>query len=114
MKRECWTPLEALTEMSEKSKEVFICTNPLSKYENCVLEKYRWVDDHLGKEWIKRIIVTKDKTIIRGDILIDDKPEIKGVETLSWEHIIFTQPYNLSVNSKRRLTWQNWKSVLDL
>ncbi len=104
--------LEALCEMAVLGHDLFICTSPLSQYDPCVVEKYHWVDEHLGRDWIKKIILASDKTLIRSDILIDDKPEIKGIATPCWEHILYTQPYNQHVPSKRRLTWQNWKEVL--
>lgn len=106
--------LEALVEMEKLVDEVFICTSPLTNYKNCVLEKYEWVEKNLGKDWTKRIILTKDKTVIWGNILIDDKPEITGVEMPVWEHVLYTKPYNKHVNTKRRLTWKNWKEVLGL
>ena len=37
----------------------------------------------MGKDWSNRIILTKDKTIIAGDLLFDDKPKITG-KTLSY------------------------------
>lgn len=104
--------MEALSEMNEMGWEVFICTSPLSTYKNCVLEKYEWVENHLGTDWIKRVILTKDKTLIKADYLIDDRPEITGVENIpSWEHILYDRPYNGEMN-KKRLTWENWKGVL--
>lgn len=105
--------IEALKEMRERGWDVFICTSPLKNYENCVLEKFQWVDEHLGRDWANRIILTRDKTLIRADILIDDKPEIEGAEKPSWEHVIYSQPYNTRVTkSQRRLTWANWQEVL--
>jgi 5'-nucleotidase len=103
---------EALTEMDRMGFDVFICTSPLSTYRNCVLEKFEWVERHLGSSWVKRVILTKDKTLVKAAYLIDDKPEITGVEEMpSWEHIIYDRPYNQGVN-KRRVTWANWKDVL--
>jgi 5'-nucleotidase len=103
---------DALFEMDKMGFEVFICTSPLSIYKNCVLEKYEWVEKVLGPNWVKRIILTKDKTLVKADYLIDDKPEVVGVEdTPSWEHIVYDRPYNREVN-KRRLTWINWRDVL--
>jgi len=105
---------EALTEMDSMGIEVFICTSPLSEYKNCVLEKFEWVEQVLGPQWVKRIILTKDKTLVKADILIDDKPEITGVEkSPGWEHILYDRPYNRAVNRKR-LTWASWESVLNL
>lgn len=103
---------EALMEMDGMGLEVFICTSPVSAYKNCVLEKYEWVDRVLGADWVKRIILTKDKTLVKADYIIDDNPEITGVESVpSWEHILYDRPYNRSV-SKRRLTWENWRNIL--
>jgi len=104
--------IAALQEMSELGFEVFICSRPLSEYKNCVLEKYEWVEEHLGEDWVKRIILTRDKTIIKADILIDDRPEIRGVAMPSWEHILCDQPYNREERRKRRLSWKNWRDVI--
>ena len=104
--------IEALIEMDARGFEVFICSSPLSTYGNCVLEKYKWVEKFIGPSWVKKIILTKDKTIVKADYLIDDKPEISGVEKEpSWEHIVYDRPYNRGVN-KKRLTWANWKDIL--
>ena len=106
--------LEALEYMLTLGHDVRICTRPLLRNPYCVQEKYEWVDENLIKEWLHRVVISKDKTIVKGDLLIDDKPEIKGIEIPSWEHILYTQPYNLNVNSKRRLTWKDYKDVLAL
>ncbi len=103
---------EALAKMQGLGHEVFICTTPISKYENCVLEKYHWVANNLGYEWTKRIIVAKDKTLIYGNILIDDKPEQVGLKTPSWKHVLFNAPYNKRVKEKLRITWENWEKIL--
>lgn len=105
---------EALEEMQTMGFEVFICSSPLSTYQNCVLEKYEWVEEHLGAAWVRQLILTKDKTVIKGDFLIDDKPLITGAQDPpDWEHILYDRPYNRSTN-KRRITWNNWKDVLVL
>ena len=41
--------------------------------------QYEWVENHLGKDWIDRLILTRDKTMINGDVLIDDKINITGI-----------------------------------
>ena len=48
--------------------------------QHCVTEKYQWVDKYLGKKAVTQLMLTKDKTIVHGDILIDDKPLIKGLD----------------------------------
>uniref|UniRef100_A0A8C2S0V1 Uncharacterized protein n=1 Tax=Capra hircus TaxID=9925 RepID=A0A8C2S0V1_CAPHI len=102
--------LEALREMNDmQDTQVFICTTPLMKYDPCVPEKF-----------VERIILTRDKTVISGDLLIDDKEVIQGQEeTPSWEHILFTCCHNqhlaLSPPQRRRLrSWSdNWREIID-
>jgi|TARA_Y100000294_G_C8398794_1_gene273926 5'-nucleotidase len=106
--------IEALKEIKGKGHKVIICTSPLSKYEHSVKEKYDWIGKNLGYEWTKKIILTKDKTLIKGDILIDDKPNISGLKNPEWEHVLFDKSYNKHVKNKRRLTWKNWKEILNI
>ena len=103
---------EALAKIQALGHEVFICTSPISKYENCVLEKYHWVSNNLGYEWTKKMILTKDKTLIFGDFLIDDKPKHVGLQKPVWEHVLFDAPYNKHIKTKFRITWENWEKIL--
>ncbi len=106
--------IEAIRQMQKAGHFIKICTSPLSRYDNCVTEKFAWVERHFGIEWTKNIIIAKDKTQIRGDFLIDDKPEITGDMNPIWEQIVFDQPYNKHITKKRRLiSWDNWQTVLN-
>ncbi len=105
---------EAIYRMRELKHEVFICTSPFRNYKYCVSEKYEWVEEHLGKEWIERLILTSDKTLISGNYLIDDKPEITGCAKPNWEHILFDRSYNRYITNKKRLTWDNWDKVINV
>jgi 5'-nucleotidase len=87
---------QAVTDLMSEGFDVYICTSPLVQYRNCVLEKYEWVEEHLGSEFTERVILTRDKTLVRGDVLIDDKPVIGGISTPQWRHVLFDQPYNRS------------------
>jgi 5'-nucleotidase len=104
--------LQALGQLRQAGHEVFICTSPMTSYRNCVLEKYEWIETHLGADWVRNIILSKDKTMILGDLLIDDRPEIEGCSIPTWEHILYDQPYNRTVSGKKRLDWSNWEAVL--
>ncbi|XP_044794489.1 5'(3')-deoxyribonucleotidase, cytosolic type isoform X2 [Bubalus bubalis] len=112
--------LEAMREMNDmQDTQVFICTSPLMKYDHCVQEKYRWVEKHLGPQFVERIILTRDKTMISGDLLIDDKEVIQGhEESPSWEHILFTCCHNqhlaLPPPRRRLRSWSdNWREIID-
>jgi len=105
--------IEAVYELLDLKHEVFICTTPLPAFEHCVLEKYLWVQKHLGRNFTRKLIFTRDKTLVRGQVLIDDNPEIGGLETPEWEHVIFDCPQNKGVapDKRRLLGWENWKDV---
>lgn len=106
--------LEALEEMSQSENEIFICTSPILENPGSAQEKLAWVFKHLGESWRRKVIITKDKTLVKGDILIDDKPEIKGVCKASWRQFLYEQDYNEHITDKPRLNWKNWKEVLDI
>lgn len=103
----------AMKELLQDGHDVRICTAPKRAFENCVGEKFAWVKEHLGQEFAERIIMTRDKTLVQGDILIDDKPDVSGRIVPSWTHILFDQPYNRS-SRVRRINWQNYREVLEL
>lgn len=106
--------VEAVQQMVALGHTVRICTAPIEEYEHCVTEKFQWVEQHLGRAFTKNIILTSDKTFVRGDMIIDDKPEIRGACTPVWEHVLFDRPYNRAVTGQRRVDWTNWRAVLGL
>ena len=105
--------IQAVKEMAAEGIDVRICTHPIQAYRNCVGEKYEWVERHLGAEFTTRMVLTRDKTIVAGDALIDDNPRITGSRTPSWQHIVFDQPYNRAVPGPRLKGWADWRDVLE-
>ncbi|MCA9478489.1 MAG: 5'-3'-deoxyribonucleotidase [Nanoarchaeota archaeon] len=99
--------IEGIKELAKHNK-VFICTAPSIHNTRCAHGKTKWVRKHLGKEWLRNLIITKDKTVVHGDFLIDDKPDIKGHLNPSWEHILYDQSYNRREDQshKKRMTWK--------
>ena len=105
--------VEALHSMLKAGHDVFFCTAPVGKHSPCVSDKFGWVEKHFGKEWVRRIVLTSDKTFISGDVLIDDKPGIKGCQNPPlWKQVYFTQPYNKDCKGPRINEWSEWESVL--
>jgi 5'-nucleotidase len=52
-----------------------------------------------------------DKTLVQGDVLIDDKPVVGGISIPQWRRVLFDQPYNRSVPGPR-VQWENWREIL--
>jgi 5'-nucleotidase len=103
--------IAGLRAMQAAGHEVRICTSPLTAYRYCVPEKYEWVERHIGADFIPNVMITKDKTLVAGDVLVDDRPEVKGWRKPDWVHVLYDQPYNRERNAPR-MTWGNWRETL--
>ncbi len=101
----------AVREMQFRGHEVMVCTSPLLGNPYWEEETLAWIKEHFGNLEVR---IGPDKTIVPGDILIDDKPKITGSRTPKWQQIIFDQPYNRSVDPKipRLRHWVDWPTVL--
>lgn len=90
----------------------YICTSPIYTNYSCASDKIAWVFEHLGEYWGNRTIITRDKTLVRGDYLFDDKQNITGSRVPEWEQVVFDHPYNRELKTHRRITgWSNWKET---
>jgi 5'-nucleotidase len=104
--------VEALHWMLDAGHDVRICTAPLTAYEHCLPEKAAWVEEHLGRDWVKRMIITKDKTIVMGDVLLDDRPDVTGaIARPVWDHLLFDAPYNRDLPGVH-INWTNYQDRL--
>lgn len=108
--------VRTLADLRSRGAEVFLVTSPhMTCAPTCAGEKFEWVRNHLGEEWWRRTIICTDKTRVIGDILIDDKPCIRGsVQVPTWKQIFFSQPYNQDVAGSfpRLVDWQNAEQIL--
>lgn len=102
----------ALKTMLKEGHDVRIVTSPWVSNPTCASDKLNWVISRYGHHWGQRVIITTDKTLVQGDVLIDDKPEITGVIEPSWSHVLFDQPYNQSIDKPRICNWSEWREVV--
>jgi len=103
----------ALRAMLKAGHDVRIVTSPWISNPTCASDKLNWVAKHYGDHWAQRVIITTDKTLVHGDCLVDDKPEVKGDLEPTWEHVLFDQPYNRDVRKPRIREWSEWARVLN-
>lgn len=96
---------QALKAAVKAGHDVRIVTSPWVSNPTCASDKLNWIVQHYGSHWGSRVVITTDKTLVRGDILIDDKPEVTGSMEPYWTHVIFDQPYNQHVGKPRIHTW---------
>lgn len=104
----------ALRNMLRAGHDVRIVTSPWPSNPRCASAKIDWTVRYFGRDWARRTILTMDKTLVRGDLLIDDKPSVTGAMDPTWEHVWFTQPYNRELTGQRRLNrWSEWETIVN-
>lgn len=96
--------------------DVLLCTAPHVENKTCHSDKAWWAGYHLGKPWAKNMIMTHDKTLVQGLVLVDDKPVITGRLQPTWQHIVFDAAYNRSSPGPRVKGWneQTVEHILDI
>ena len=91
----------ALKQMVAEGHDVRLCTSPLVNQPMGVGEKFVWLAAVLGDEWKKRIIITSDKTLVKGQVLIDDKLDIVDEKSAcnppEWKQCATTHAHHLVV-----------------
>ncbi|GGG68621.1 hypothetical protein GCM10011374_36260 [Kocuria dechangensis] len=97
--------VEALHTMQAEIGEVFLASTAMPSNPTAHSAKAEWVGRVYGTQWADRLILTADKTALRGVVLIDDKPEITGVMRPLWEHIVFHRRYNAETAGVRIHDW---------
>lgn len=111
--------LEELREI-EKIAEVFFCSTPDRDNPTCANDKLDWVREHPGAHFVPRTILTKDKTLVYGDTIVEDNPEIIGLRDGSshtpvpwWSRrILYDKPYNQGVAGVRISDgWHGWEDA---
>jgi 5'-nucleotidase len=107
--------IEAVKKMAAAGHKVFLCTSDIYANKTGLTDKRAWVERYLGRDFAKAMIFARDKTLIRGNLLIDDKLEITGVCAPEWQQVVYDQPFNRSVVGKLRITmdWSNWEEVVN-
>ena len=74
--------------------DVFFCSSPHVPNIMGYADKAVWIDSFFHGWGCKNLILTKDKTLVDGIVLIDDKADPIGNYEAKWKHIVFDQPWN--------------------
>ncbi len=88
--------------------EVFIVTTA-TEFRYSFLDKYEWLEEHFPFIHYDRIVFCGDKSIVRGDFMIDDK--VKNLAGFNGTGLLFTASHNLADQTYHRVN--NWQEVRD-
>lgn len=85
--------IEGIREIIATGVDVWVCTKPMAANPHCADEKRAWIAEHIP-ELRSKVIITPNKAMIRGDVLLDDAPAPEWIPDAWWKAVIFTQPFN--------------------
>ena len=108
--------VEAVNELDRRGYCVFFCTALVTDYSNAMRDRVHWIGKWFGEKWMSKIIFTLDKTMVRGDFLIDDSPfKTKGCQDPLWKLIVFDLKYNRDKEYYGRIYgWTDLDKLFDL
>lgn len=98
---------------SAKARVVFV-SSPLKNAPHCIPEKIKWIEKHFGFDLARSAIFCKDKTLVRGDFLVDDRPQsasTSGGMKPTWKQVFPPTSYN--IQETPRLPERNWMSYFE-
>ena len=86
----------------------FVCSRPRLQNRTCSSEKLAWLGTHFP-EFEGRFVLTTDKTVVSGHILIDDDYSVTGITTPNWKHVYFGNPAEFTGTFVAAI--QSWNEV---
>lgn len=94
-----------------------ICTAPLPDHPRSIEAKQEWIRDnivpHFGASALNLAQITIHKHTVPALAIIDDSPVMPNAHLAQWRHIIFSQPYNVTVETDFRINGWRDKSLAD-
>lgn len=84
--------IEAVRSLIGMGHDVWLATKPPTGIPQAYADKVQWVLDHLP-ELKRKIILTHDKGLLRGDVLIDDRPHKANADKFEGELLHFSASF---------------------
>lgn len=93
--------------------DVWFCTKPLEENKNCRDDKAAWVERHFGKDLVRQLIITPDKTLVNGVALLDDAIKLDWIDRGPWKPVIFRTAWNQEGSQWEHLPHWDWNDGVD-
>ncbi len=78
--------------ISSKIYNPYILTAPSTRNPHSYMEKRIWIENHFDYNFTKKLIISPNKGLLKGDMLIDDIIAGKGQEYFEGDLIHFGSP----------------------
>lgn len=105
--------VKAIFNLFTEHYDVYILSTPMWKLPESYMDKRIWLEKHFGDKIYKRLILTHNKSLLRGHYLIDDRVK-NGAGDFKGEHIYFGKsPFHDMVDVALYLANKDgWKTEL--
>ena len=105
---------DAVERLLDAGCQIAVCTSPSLANPTCASDKLWWIERHFPV-LSERVIITIDKTLVHGDVLVDDKPQVTGARPASWTHLRFASKGTDGLEVGHEIDdWSQWRTVLDI
>jgi 5'-nucleotidase len=101
---------DVMEQLNEKY-ELFIVSAAM-EFPNSLEEKYYWLEEHFPFIPWKNIVFCGSKTVVQGDLLIDD--HYKNLDPFENRTLLFSQPHNMNRSDNGHERVNNWLEIRDL
>jgi len=82
------------------------------EFPNSLIEKHGWLAEHFPFITWKQIVFCGSKTVVQGDIMIDD--HYKNLDHFNGQRILFTQPHNYGHDDRGHTRVNSWAEIAAL
>lgn len=93
--------------------DVWVCTKPLDTNPTCRDDKMWWISQYFP-ELYSKVIMTPKKSLVHGDILLDDAPDLICVSDARWTPVVFTDTFNGAHSKWGHLPFWSWSDPIDI
>lgn len=98
-----------VVEELQKKYEIYIVSAAV-EFPTSLFDKYEWMQEHFPFISWKNIVFCGDKSIVHGDIMIDD--HARNFENFSGEKLLFHSMHNTQVQGFKRV--RDWKEIYQI
>ena len=98
-------------ELLQSEFDVWVCTKPLDTNPTCRNDKMWWISHHFPNLYTK-VIMTPNKSMVAGDILLDDAPNPIYMHTSIWRPVVFRDTFNGEGSHWAHLPHWSWDDPL--
>ncbi|GAA4273742.1 hypothetical protein U6A24_02605 [Aquimarina gracilis] len=72
--------LEGIQVLDQNNYQIYILTAPSENNPLSYTEKRIWIEEYLGFDFVSKLIICSNKSLLKGDYLVDDHKSGKGQE----------------------------------